>query len=298
LPFTPYVTAAAFTAHPTYLDLDDLRSGSSSGADQTAELTNILLMASAAADNYCEQPLAAHGVTQRLRCRFDRDGNLKIHPDHNPVISVTSLGWGLNPTALTTYTAPAYWAEDDRNLIFPMSGGGQAGWTGSLQFNTASPGAQVFTQMQYVAGRVSTLLTAASTAGATTLQLADTTGVMPGASYRIWEPGVEEYVTVAATWTPTAPAFPAAPTPGAVPLASGALFAHASGMGLSGLHPDMHLAVVNYAISQLMRPDTSHEDAYPDTRLASGTRQADPRQDGSGLVAEAMRLLEPFARKR
>jgi hypothetical protein len=61
---------------------------------------------------------------------------------------------------------------------------------------------------------------------------------------------------------------------------------------------DMRLAVTNYAVSALMRPDTSHEDSYPDTPLSSGTRQSDPRQDGSGLVKEAERILSRYQRVR
>ena len=61
---------------------------------------------------------------------------------------------------------------------------------------------------------------------------------------------------------------------------------------------ELRLAVINYAISQLMRPDTAAEDAYPDTHHASGTRQADSRQDGSGLVAESERILEKYRRIR
>ena len=75
-------------------------------------------------------------------------------------------------------------------------------------------------------------------------------------------------------------------------------FAHTAGSDLSGMPADMRLAVINYAVAQLLRPDTSSEDAYPDTRLSSGTRQADPRQDGSGLVVEAVRILTRYARVR
>ena len=86
----PYVSTAAFTAHPTYLDLDDLRSGAISAADQTAELNNLLLMASQWADNRCDQPLRAHTKVQNCRARIDRNGNLKVHPDHTPVRAVGS----------------------------------------------------------------------------------------------------------------------------------------------------------------------------------------------------------------
>jgi hypothetical protein len=294
MPVTPYVSAAAFTAHPTYLDLDDVRSGSDSGADQTAELANLLLMASEWADNRVGQPLAAHTVAQNCRARVDRYGNLKIHPDNTPVLSVTSVAYGWTPTALTTVSASGAWVEDGRSIIVPAGGGGP--WSGSLQFGAPAVGGEMFVQVVYVAGWVATQLAADATAGASTVMVADPAGVTPGGSYRIWDPGVEETVTVSPDWVP--PVAPAVPVEVAVTLASPTRYAHAAGHDVSGMPADLRLAVTNYTVATLMRPDTAAEDAYPDTPLSSGTRQQDPRKDGSGLVAEAERILSRYRRVR
>lgn len=291
---TPFVSAAAFTAHPTYLDLDDLRYGDASAPDQIAELTNLLLMASAWAEGYCEQPLLAHQYTQRLRTRFGRDGTLKIHPDHTPVITVTSVAYGYTPTALTTIANPGVWSEDGRNLEITTGAGGP--WSGSLQFGPPGAGCPVHVQLVYTAAYVATTLSAAALAGAVSLSVTDPTGIQPGAPYRIWEPGAEESVTVSGAFTPPAVTVPPAAT--AVPLAAPTVFAHGAGHDFTNFEHDMRLAVVNYAAASLLRPDTAAEDAYPDTRMASGTRQTDTRKDGSGLVDEAERLLERFSRKR
>lgn len=296
MPSIPYVSAASFKAHPTYLDLDDLRSGSASDADQTAELVNLLLMASDWADNRCSQNLGAHTAVQNCRSRIDRYGNLKIHADNNPVLSVTSVGYGWSPTALTTISATSAWVEDGRQVVIPISGGGGGAWSGSLQFGSPAIGGEVFVQLTYTAGWVATQLSADALAGATTLTVADPTGIVPGGMYRIWEPGFEEDVTVSPTWTPPAATVPIVPA--AVTLASPTLFAHSSAHDFSGMPSDMRLAVTNYTVSALMRPDTAVEDAYPDTPLASGTRQTDPRRDGSGLVAEAERILSRYQRVR
>ncbi len=293
----PFVSTAAFTAHPTYLDLDDLRSGSSLASDQTAELANILLMASDWADNYGEQPLGAHCNVQRLRARADRYGNLKVHLDHGPFLGLVQVGYGFTPTALTTLTSPSAW-EENNNLVIPLSTGAGP-WSGSLQFGFPGAGAPLYVQVAYTAGWVATQLTAAAGQGAVSLTVADPTGIQPGAQYRIWEPGAEETVTVSPSWTPpTITVPPSAPAPAAVTLASPTVFAHTAGQDFSGMPSDLRLAVINYAVSQLMRPDTAEEDSYPDTHMASGTRQADSRQDGSGLVAEAERIIERYARKR
>ncbi len=295
MPSIPYVSAASFKAHPTYLDLDDLRSGSNLDADQTAELVNILLMASDWADNRCGQNLGAHVVVQNCRARFDRYGNLKIHADNTPVLSVLTVGYGWSPTALTTVSAVSAWVEDGRQIVIPLGGGGGA-WSGSLQFGSPTPGGEVFVQLTYIAGWVASQLSAQADVGATTLTVADPTGIVPGGSYRIWEPGSEEDVAVSTSWVPPAPAVPIAPA--AVSLATPTTFAHSAAHDFSSMPSDMRLAVSNYAVSTLMRPDTAHEDAYPDTQLASGTRQNDPRQDGSGLVLEAERILTRYQRTR
>ena len=294
MPSIPYVSAASFKAHPTYLDLDDLRSGSSLDADQTAELVNVLLMASDWADNRCSQNLGAHLVVQNCRARIDRYGNLKIHADNNPVLAVLSVGYGYSPTALTTISAASAWVEDGRQIIIPVGGGGP--WSGSLQFGSPTAGGEVFVQLTYIAGWVASQLSSAALAGAMSLMVADPTGIVPGGSYRIWEPGLEEDVTVSPSWTAPAPAMPIVPA--AVTLAAPTVYAHAAGHDFSGMPTDMRLAVTNYAVSTLMRPDTSHEDSYPDTHLSSGTRQNDPRQDGSGLVKEAERILSRYQRVR
>ncbi|MGE7437947.1 hypothetical protein [Kitasatospora sp. NPDC001175] len=293
---TPYVSAPAFIAYPTYLDLDDLRSGSNLAADQTAELVNILLMASQWCDNYAEQQLGAHVVVQNTRARADRNGNLRLHLDDRPYLSMVQVGYGYTPTSLTTLTSPQVWAENN-NLLVPMSSGGA--WSGSLQFGVPAMGAELFVQAVYVAGWVSTQLTTATSAGSTSLTVADPTGIQPGGQYRIWEPGVEETVTISPAWaSPPTAVPPNTPLPATVTLAQPTLFAHTSGHDLSGMPADMRLAVINYAVSQLMRPDTAAEDTYPDTHHSAGTRQTDSRQDGSGLVAEAERILDRYRRIR
>jgi hypothetical protein len=295
MPSIPYVGADAFKAHPTYLDLDDLRSGSSLASDQTAELVNLLLMASDWADNRAGQNLGAHTVTQNCRTRLDRYGNLRVHADNTPVIAVASVAYGWTPTALTTLTSPQVWIEEGRTIVIPIGGAGGA-WSGALQFGTPASGSDLFVQLVYTAGWVATQSTASIVAGATTLTVADPTGILPGQSYRIWDPGFEEDVTVATSWIPPAATTPIVPA--TVTLATATTFAHAAGHDVSAMPTDMRLAVTNYAVSALLRPDTSHEDSYPDTALSSGTRQNDPRQDGSGLVKEAERILSRYQRIR
>lgn len=187
MPVTPYVTAAEFAAHPTYLDLDDLRSGVSDPDAQTAELTNILLSASAWADNECNQLLGAHRVDLSTQGRIDQDGNLIVFPSDRPVLSVAAVSYGATFTRMSTVTTPTARVDKNQTIYIPVG-----------RITTRG---RVYVDITYTAGWVSTLLAADTTAGTTSLTVADPTGIMPGASYRLWEPGREETVTVSPTWT-------------------------------------------------------------------------------------------------
>lgn len=283
MPVTPYVTADEFRAHPTYLDLDDLRVGVADPEAQTAELTNLLLTSSSWADSVCNlESLAAHTVRLRTRGRIDEDGMLAVFPSDRPVLHVLSVAYGPRLSSPTTITAPSSWVDKNQTIRIDVGRG-------------AARGGFVYVDLLYVAGWVSTVLDDAAQPGDETLTVADPTGIMPGESYRLWSPGSEETVTVSPSWTPTPATVPVTPT--AVPLAAPTVYRHDDGAGLSGMPADMRLAVINYTVAQLMRPDTAAEDSFPDTSLSSGTRQNDSRKDGSGLVKEAARILNSYARR-
>lgn len=295
MPTTPYVSAAAFKAHPTYLDLDGLRVGVPEPEAQTAELANILLKASAWADNQCDMPLGAHLYVQNERARCDRSGMVRIHANHSPVLTVAAFGYGWSPTALTTLANPSAWIEGDANLLIPL-GATSGSWSGALQFGSPGAGSEVFTQTTLIAGWVATQLAADASDGATSISVVDPTGIQPGGRYRIWEPGIEETVTVSSSWTP--PTSTENPVSTAVTLASPLLFAHTTGSDVSKMPADMRLSVIQYSVALLMRPDTTAEDEFPDTALASSTRSKDPRRRSTGLVAEAASNLSNYARVR
>lgn len=296
MPTTPYVSTAAFRAHPTYLDTDGLVTGNPYPDAQDAQLNNQLLQASAWADNECDQPLGAHLHTQSARVRTDRAGMLRIHAEHAPVRSVTALSYGWSPTSLTAVDSPSVWVEDGSNLVITL-GGASTAWTGSLQVGFgAGPGSETFVRASMVAGFVATQTSTAATAGATSITVADPTGIEPGGTYRIWEPGREETVTVSPSWQP--PTASSMPVPTAVLLAAPTVFDHEAGHDVSELPAEVRLAIVLYTISLLMRPDSSAEDEFPDTAMNSSTRGKDSRTTGQGIVTEARRILSSYQRVR
>ena len=291
----PYVTTLEFKAYPTFLDLLNLRSGDTLLADQDAQLYNMLLVASQWADNYVHMgddgTLQAHQRVEFASCRMRPDGSIRYHPNHIPVTSLVGLSFGANPQTLTVAPVTTTWTQDRRQLmVWPQTINGV--WSGQLQFGAPTASTDLFCQWTYIAGYVNTRLSQQASAGSMSIQVSDATGIAPGVVLRVWDPGLEEAVTVAGTYTAGSTT---------VPLTTGTQFTHTLTNGplsVSALPADIHQAVIMYASALLLRPDTAAEDAFPDARVKPSTRDTDPRKDGSGLIAEAERLLQPYRRVR
>lgn len=218
-----YVTVAELLAAPLGLSLRDvtpsaaLRPGQQ-GATQAMtydELTALAQRASAIADVFCEQVLGAtldseeHWTSDGL-AGIDNDGNLWVQTEHWPVQQVLSLQYGLPQMGGTLWTAAAVadvLIAGQARLVYP-AGLPQRGW-----------GQHLRVQYTYVNGWPYSTLTAAVAAGATTLSLADATGIQAGQRLAIADLGSSETVIVASSWAPVQGA-------ASVPLASGTLFAH------------------------------------------------------------------------
>jgi len=284
----PFVTVPAFKAHPTYLQLDNLRSGSASAAEQVKELFNILLMASNWAANQVGQPLHAHSRTDRARVFADRRGRIKITAQHTPVRNVTEIAFGLSANRMNVYSNPAVWIEDDAGIVYEPASATWSWGPGPLQLGSA-PAGELYASATYVAAYANALLSAPANSGVVALSLGNVIGIQPGDVLQIWEPGAEEAVTVSAAYVPgTNP----------VALATATTAAHTAGAGVSQLPPDVLLAVILYGVAMLTHPDRQSEDEWPDADTGPSTRGSDARQSGAGLVAEARRLLAIYKDQR
>lgn len=295
----PYVTTASFKAYPTFLNVMNLRPGDASLSDQDDELYNILLKASAMADSYVEfgvssgaaatGTLTAHTRTENVRLRTRNDGRISYHPNHVPVTALTALSTGVSPNNLTPVTdLTNFWIEDGRQIVgYP--GGVTSPGMALLQFGAVAVSADIYAQWTYTAGFSNTVLAASATAGATSIQVKDATGLVPGSVLRIWDPGAEEAVTVAPGYTSGT----------SLPLTSPLANAHTNTVptGVSGLSADIHLAVMLYAVALLQRPGSSKKDSFPSTTVKPNT-SVGSGHDGSGFVLEAEHLLEPLRRVR
>jgi hypothetical protein len=292
----PYCTVATFTAHPTYLDLMNLRSGDSSAAHQAAELFNVLLMASAKVDDWCEQPIHAHIKTDTGRLRPNRYGRLYLNPHDTPVRTVLSVSYQTSlfqaPTVVTT---PAVVIEHEGKQVGVDLGYGTSGmtWTGPLQLSQPITSSELEVSSVYVAGYGNTVLTNNPAQGATSIQVANPTGIFAGDVLRIWEPGAEESVVVDASWAGQN-TFPY--TSATIPLAAGLANAHTSGTGVAGFSPNVTMATIYFAIDGLQRWGVTSSE-WPGSRVSTAAGKGKP-MELTPWEEQALYLLDKFRRVR
>lgn len=307
----PYVTTAELVEHdPVFADLLNLSGGDPLLATRTADLHRLVLSASEWCDRKCfgaDGTLTAHTHTETLRARTDRAGRLRLHPTHIPLTRVNSVGYGRLLGQLTTLTTPTAFIEDGRSAVVDTVGAGGA-WSGRLHLGPPTVG-DLFTTWVYVAGYPNTLLVGTPAAGATTINVADTTGITPGQVLRVADPGMEETVTVGPGWVPAA-------GPGTLPLTAGLVSGHsapATGqIRVTALPRDITEAAVYYTQVLLMRPGVTPDSVGGTVPHAPGgakeTTDGDSGQQStatsaiqgrlgrSALIAEAEALLKPHRR--
>jgi len=290
----PYMTPAMFKAFPTWMDLDNLVPGGIAGVQGDA-LADVLLAASDWAVGACDDMLLhAHLVSgENLRTRAGAGGRIYVKPRDIPVRQVISLSYGWDPSVMASLPLPdsTMWVEDGREVSF-VPGGGLSFVGPAIQFGpTSAPGFQAYVDWTYVPGYPSTTISAVSS-GAVSVTVADPTGILPGDTLRIYDPGLSEALTVAATYVPAVPTVP--PTPTAIPLAAATANAHAAGTGITGMPRKVLQAVVAFAVALLMREDVSAEEPAspfgPAARTTGGVRGG----AASGLVNDAYGWLAPY----
>lgn len=279
----PYVSVAEFRAHPTFMDTRNLRLGGTA-AEQDAALFNVLLTASQQADELVFMPLAAHEHTEHVRLTPDRLGRLRYHPEHAPVVSVQALGVGSDPNRVDEQTQLTAWIEQAGRIIVASSPGGGTGLD-ALQFGITPANVEVFTSWTYVAGYPHSQLVEPAAAGASTVTVRDAVGVQAGDVLRLWTPGKEEAVTVAAVAGDELEL--------TRPLAND----HAAESSISALPTAIRQAVINLAVAGLQRSGPVGEQRQgPAISSTSGDKTRSSA--GNHLVTEAKRLLLPYRRIR
>ena len=190
----PYITVAEYKNAPTSLDYNNLVVGGNQNA-QDAELARVILRATSYLNEYLNQDLHANPVTETQRVRMSGEGFIYLHPNKNPIISLSAFQWGSSPNNLQTLADPSQCWFETQQIVIPLS---QINTTytssGPLAFGSYGPRIPLFTKYTYIAGYVNTTCT--GSLGASTLTVANVSGILPGETYRIIDGAFAESVTV------------------------------------------------------------------------------------------------------
>lgn len=281
----PYLTAEEYRRAPSGVDASALVPGDA--AASVAELGNVIARASSWIDQQCNQVLSATVDTESGRFRVGRDGLLRVHCRHSPIVAVTGFSYGAQGSALSPVTdLSRVWVEDSA-FVVPLIGA--RSWRGPIEFGgVLRPGGEAYCQWEYVSGWPNTTLAQVAAVGATQITVTDGTGIIPGGQVTLYDNNSTETVTVAAGYT-----FGAATVPLAAPLQ----FAHDTiGISVSALPQVIKQAAV-LTTSALIKTRSASAivmggmRSQPDTKTARNVLTLDEMED-------VRAMLRPFTRVR
>ena len=196
----PYLSVAEYKNAPTSIDYDNLVVGGNAAA-QDAELDRVILRASSFMDEYLNQNLVANRQTETQRTRFTPQGYIALHPNQNPVIALESFYYGPTPNLLSDLTDCSLAWFEGQQLIIPVSSMAlNYSSQGPLAFGGGLPTQQIFTKYTYVAGYVNNPIVSA-TAGASSLVVGRSEGIVAGQMLRIIDGANSETVYVSSSYT-------------------------------------------------------------------------------------------------
>jgi len=248
---SPYVTVEEVLASPTAsaIDFSNLIENGSDAVQRRA-LKELIVRASAKADNYCLGALGtlcASVNTENGRTRPNRLGEFIIHPEFWPILEVQSFAAGPLPGAgMDVATLSANNCEIERHQFVVTNAMGLSRITsiGSLSALGGAYGTNVecFVQYTYVNGFANTFLNANAAAGSTSLVVQSAIGIYAGMTMTIWDGINDESVVVSSSYDNASLT---------VPLASATQYAHGSGCNFSSLPASVKQAVIHFVVAMV-----------------------------------------------
>lgn len=295
----PYITVDEFLAAPTGTDVTQLVPGASPAANRDA-LKGVILRSSSECDVFCQQVLAATLDTQvappegwRVIRRGGRT-SLMVPVDYTPVVCVTGVSLGTDPSNVTALTdLTGVWPSRKIVSIPVASGGITNPPTGAVPGSGPSWPVGAWDRrwgtVSYVNGFFNATLTGAVVAGATAITPSDVLGLYPGLSFTIYDSlfASSETCQVAAGYTPGA---------ATVPLSAPLSYAHAAGTSVSALPPAVRQAVISLTSALIKRRGGEAIMLQSIRDEPSRVEQGEPGMSSDEQHAYA--LLKPFRRVR
>lgn len=272
----PYITVAEFKRAPTGVDIVGL-SGTTT-AERDAELTNVIARASGLVNTICRQNLAATTDVEQGRVRMNRDGEIFVQTHCWPVIEVNSLYLGATPSQMVSVDLTELFIQEGSFTVTQPSLALTTN-QGPLQFAAISPTSRAFAKWTYVNGWPCTTATANAIAGATSITVADITGIHTGSKLTIYSDSTNETVTV--TGEPSGHTVAITATVNAV----------TSGDTVTSLPPSIKQATIS--ITSALIKLRGNQALVMRTISGEPTSQ---KEDSAGAadIRNAMFMLEPF----
>lgn len=243
-----YLTPSEFKRSPiaSAIDTTNLVPGGDYKV-QDAALSDLIVQASAFADQYCLGAIGTLGATVNTesgRYRANRQGQFIIHPAFWPILEVQTFSSGAFPGETTQYPVTNYncWIEQRQFVI--TSGNDSWSSQGPLDLSgIASRGsALVFCEWTYVNGFFNQALSAQATAGSTSINVPSTTGLYAGSTVTIYDAPVAESVTISTSWDGVSTT---------VPITSALQWNHGVGTNVTALPPTVKQAVTHLVVSMV-----------------------------------------------
>jgi hypothetical protein len=281
-----YITVAEYLNAPTAIDSNNLVVGGNASA-QNVELANVIMRASSFMDEYLNQNLNATSQVENQRTRFTPEGFIALHPNNNPVISLSSFQYGSTPNSLQSLSDCSQVWFEDQQIIIPVS---QMATTYSSQGPLAFGGAgstsnQIFVRYTYVAGYVNNLI-ATATAGQTSLTVQDASGIVAGMTLTINDGVNTESVTVGSTYAYGSTT---------VPVASALLYSHANTVTIGNMPNTIKQSCILVTTAFLKaRGDASMTMALS----VNPSRNVTPNALYGSEIALALQMLDLYKRVR
>lgn len=263
---SPYVTPNEFKNAGTGIDTTQLVPGGTSQQNAAALIMH-LQRASSYADGFCQKVLAATVDTQSGKFRVRHDAwlgpVLSIPLDFTPIIAVSGVQIGWTPSSLVAISDLSNVAINRKTAVIPFAPPGVSSGPVVTGFSGTA-----YATVTYVNGWANTTLTQAAAAGASSITVASTLGIMPGQQLTLWSTTASEQVTVATTWTPTNTG-----TNTAVPLAAPVVGSYAVNDVATAMPQDIKTAVILIAKS-LIKTRGSDSVVLQSTGGSGGPRES------------------------
>jgi len=246
---SPYVsvTEVLNSATASSVDFTNLVPNASLNA-QTIALQDLIVKASAKADNYC---LGALGTlcatvnTENGRYSANRLGQFVIQPYFWPILELKSFefgyapGSGMNNVPLNDSNTSI---ERYQFIITNQYGLSQATSIGGLNMVGGAWGAgqMQFCQYTYVNGFANTFTSAAITAGDTSLIVDSAVGLYPGMTVTIWDGAKDEQFVISSSWNGSSLT---------IPTVSPLLYNHTTDTNVSTMPATVKQAVIHFIVA-------------------------------------------------